>query len=396
MHTEAQTTNTQTPEDSFFLDLPEAALVLARGGTVLRGNRTAASLLERSRQALAHCAIWELFELDPGAWPAIATELELMGVHDLRLRLRAREQDCLIRLGELPSGAFLALIREAPPLSCAPTDRTEAWDLLESAARMEPDGEILRALALDLGQPMVIPQALQGLSLEICDAGGGPRRCRELNWRLRARGLRPGAADPHLRLLVLGPGEFPPGSPRNIPDLRWRPPARQPTQSTIRSLPGPLPTTNPPYQVLSREDMDNLIATLAGPTTGSAGGPIDITGLLDLDPLATSYLAEIEAATGRFGMVATIISIYSKDLPASITGFRDLLQKGDVYQLGRLAHTLKGASATIGARQIEAVSRGLETACRTNPPADKQTIEAITRQLLGCCENFLRDHPPGA
>ena len=60
---------------------------------------------------------------------------------------------------------------------------------------------------------------------------------------------------------------------------------------------------------------------------------------------------------------------------------RALLASGDLVELGRQAHTLKGAAANLGAKSLAAVARSLEGAVATGADACAETLPALAATL---------------
>ena len=77
-----------------------------------------------------------------------------------------------------------------------------------------------------------------------------------------------------------------------------------------------------------------------------------------LPPDLVAYLAELEQTLGKTGLFDRLLGIFVTDLAANEIALRSAMADGDREQLGRIAHTIKGAAATIGARQIERVAQG--------------------------------------
>ncbi|NIA15412.1 MAG: response regulator [Nitrospiraceae bacterium] len=80
-----------------------------------------------------------------------------------------------------------------------------------------------------------------------------------------------------------------------------------------------------------------------------------------------------------------IIEAYLKDAQACLADLGTAARRGDAEQLERLAHTLKGSSASIGAEPVRALAESLEKAGRENTmePALEQSIrlKAAFRKL---------------
>ncbi|HEY5387228.1 MAG TPA: Hpt domain-containing protein [Thermoleophilia bacterium] len=66
---------------------------------------------------------------------------------------------------------------------------------------------------------------------------------------------------------------------------------------------------------------------------------------------------------GDAAAAAEITAEFLKDVPLQAAAFREALAAGDAPLARRQAHTLKGASANVGAEALRAVSQRAELAC---------------------------------
>lgn len=58
--------------------------------------------------------------------------------------------------------------------------------------------------------------------------------------------------------------------------------------------------------------------------------------------------------------INNIISLYLNDVPNSLQRMQQALEQNDLVTVGRLAHSLKSSSASLGAMQISRLAAGLE------------------------------------
>jgi signal transduction histidine kinase/DNA-binding response OmpR family regulator len=70
-----------------------------------------------------------------------------------------------------------------------------------------------------------------------------------------------------------------------------------------------------------------------------------------VDHIALDGLRELERA-GAPGLVKKITDMFLQDTPRQLTDLRDSVQKGDSVRLVKVAHTLKGSAANLGAREM--------------------------------------------
>ncbi len=86
----------------------------------------------------------------------------------------------------------------------------------------------------------------------------------------------------------------------------------------------------------------------------------------DIPVLDEEVLGELLSSTdGDVDFVRELVETYLADVPVQITGIADALEADDAAALVRPAHTLKSASATVGAMRLSAVARELEMAGRS-------------------------------
>lgn len=63
---------------------------------------------------------------------------------------------------------------------------------------------------------------------------------------------------------------------------------------------------------------------------------------------------------GQPDVVREVVGLFLADAPERLRAIAAAVHAGDAAALQRAAHTMKGASATIGARSLQRVCRGLE------------------------------------
>jgi signal transduction histidine kinase/DNA-binding response OmpR family regulator len=78
-----------------------------------------------------------------------------------------------------------------------------------------------------------------------------------------------------------------------------------------------------------------------------------------VDRQVLNVLRKIERA-GAPGLVKKVTDIFLEDTPRQLTDLRDSAQRGDCARLAKLAHTLKGSAANLGAREMVRVCAELE------------------------------------
>jgi signal transduction histidine kinase/DNA-binding response OmpR family regulator len=78
-----------------------------------------------------------------------------------------------------------------------------------------------------------------------------------------------------------------------------------------------------------------------------------------VDHIALDGLRELERA-GAPGLVKKVTDLFLQDTPRQLTDLRDSVQKGDPVRLVKVAHTLKGSAANLGAREMVRICEELQ------------------------------------
>ena len=97
--------------------------------------------------------------------------------------------------------------------------------------------------------------------------------------------------------------------------------------------------------------------------TGVLENPGNATPDDTLDPLALENLRQAVPSQGD-RLVERVVRRYLDETPGLIAGLRTAAAAGDQNALGRVAHSLKSSSATVGARALASLCREIETAVR--------------------------------
>lgn len=96
-------------------------------------------------------------------------------------------------------------------------------------------------------------------------------------------------------------------------------------------------------------------------------------------PPSQPPLLDIQGTLGRLkgdtAFLETLLSVYIEDLPTKLSSLEEALATSDMSVLQRTAHSLKGASATVGALALREAAFAMENAGRA---ADK----ALAADLL--------------
>ncbi len=87
------------------------------------------------------------------------------------------------------------------------------------------------------------------------------------------------------------------------------------------------------------------------------------------DPEILDYAWLLEKARGNAAFVLKLFSAFVEEKPSMLADMRQALATGDLDRLAFLAHSLKGAAATMGAKALYAAARVLDTAARAGDQA---------------------------
>ena len=102
-----------------------------------------------------------------------------------------------------------------------------------------------------------------------------------------------------------------------------------------------------------------------------------------IDDAVLNNLAQLQRE-GRPDIVNRVITLFLESAPALLNDLKDGAVKGDTAVLHRASHTLKSASANVGAALLSAHCRELEAMARLGPVADAaarvETIAADYQQ----------------
>lgn len=397
--------------------LPVGALALDAALAVRSANRAFFALVERPRGAVLGHPLSEALGVGAALLTAATEEAAQLGEAGLPLTLHRSSGAMPAHLQLAPTtdgGWAAALWAEAPPApapapSSAAAPAAHAWGCLRAAAAAGLSGAPLAALVRELERldgrapPLAGRTAtLSAPQLPLIDAEA-------LRWRLRALGLQllPSGADLHVHAR--------PKWPAPAVQASASPPApADPVPSGASPLPdltlewqlSPLPRgpMSAPHAYASADDLaaflsvqaanDGALDALCAGVAAADAGPVSLAGAPALDREATAYLAELEQALGKTGLFDRLLGIFITDLAANEAVLRAALASGEREQLARIAHTIKGAAATIGARQIERVAQTLEYSAKGKLPApvDDAALQAMGAQLLAVAAGFRAAH----
>ena len=101
------------------------------------------------------------------------------------------------------------------------------------------------------------------------------------------------------------------------------------------------------------------------------------TDAVRLDPAALARLSELDPG-GQGGLVRRVLRTYADSLQRLLDELRQARAVGRIDVLGRVAHTLKSSSASIGASRFVALCARVEACVRA---ADGSDLSALLDEL---------------
>ncbi|MBA3730898.1 MAG: Hpt domain-containing protein [Gammaproteobacteria bacterium] len=117
--------------------------------------------------------------------------------------------------------------------------------------------------------------------------------------------------------------------------------------------------SNDLYAALARWITGVVAASEAPPVVDKTPASTDDA----IDPAALDNLQKIRRPDGP-DLLARVIELFLHDTPPRLAALRDTATRGSARDLARIAHTLKGSSANLGARRMVALCAELETLCQ--------------------------------
>lgn len=109
---------------------------------------------------------------------------------------------------------------------------------------------------------------------------------------------------------------------------------------------------------------------------------------METDPLArpvldTGYMMSI--SDGDRDIIDSIVDVFKDDIPARIDELARAASAGELEETARVAHALKGASGSLGAEQLQAISEVLEQAAKAG---DTATCQRLATELPPAAERL--------
>jgi HPt (histidine-containing phosphotransfer) domain-containing protein len=110
-----------------------------------------------------------------------------------------------------------------------------------------------------------------------------------------------------------------------------------------------------------------------------------------LDP---ATLGELRGG-GVPDLLAELVALFSEDAPRHVARLREAVGRQDPAEVARVAHTLKGSAATLGARLMSATCAELESASRAGRTDLGPLMARLEQQTGDVLEALARLVPGG-
>jgi len=94
----------------------------------------------------------------------------------------------------------------------------------------------------------------------------------------------------------------------------------------------------------------------------------------------------LERMSGDRDLLTSLFQLYMDDAPRKLHSLDEYASQGDFYQVERTAHSLKGASATVGAARLCQLAAELEQAAKAGSQA---SMDLLRSELGLACDQTL-------
>ena len=94
----------------------------------------------------------------------------------------------------------------------------------------------------------------------------------------------------------------------------------------------------------------------------------------------------LERMSGDRELLVNLFQLYIDDAPKKLRGIEEFASRNDLYQIERTAHSLKGASATVGASRLCQLAAELEQAAKAG---SQDQMALLHSELVLTCDQTL-------
>lgn len=106
------------------------------------------------------------------------------------------------------------------------------------------------------------------------------------------------------------------------------------------------------------------------------------------DVLDAATLADLEDIMGD--ELCALVTAYLKDGDTRLKALREAADRDDAAEVGKLAHSLKSASANLGAQPLATEAKGVEQDARSGTLRDPSARVAVLERLYAETSSALR------
>jgi signal transduction histidine kinase/HPt (histidine-containing phosphotransfer) domain-containing protein/ActR/RegA family two-component response regulator len=139
-------------------------------------------------------------------------------------------------------------------------------------------------------------------------------------------------------------------------------------------------------------DLRRVLARWAGPADPTSPAALEVSPAAPAIRPPASQPAILDAAAldalrrlqrpGRPDLLTSVLDRFRSEVPARVADLQDALHSGDAPRLWHAAHTLKGDSGRIGARQVQRLAAEIERFGRANQLAEAAAVLPDLSQAL--------------
>jgi HPt (histidine-containing phosphotransfer) domain-containing protein len=99
---------------------------------------------------------------------------------------------------------------------------------------------------------------------------------------------------------------------------------------------------------------------------------------------------EIAEQAGSNAIVYELLGLFSSDVEQRMSDLRNAVAKSDIVQCERIAHSIKGSCANLGAEQMASIARSME---RCRPEAAPALLESLEREFVALKALLKQNYP---
>src|SRR5690348_4283289 len=161
------------------------------------------------------------------------------------------------------------------------------------------------------------------------------------------------------------------------------------TQGASEPSAAPAAMTQTLAATATSPDIATKVASTASPVEPALAMAPPVAKAPAPNVLDAATLADLEDIMGD--ELRALVTAYLTDGDARVKSLRVAADRGDVPEIGRLAHSLKSASANLGAQPLASEAKGVEQDVRSGALSDPSARVAVLEKLYGETSRALRE-----